>query len=455
MNKIKRMCLLILVVCLGLSAALPVLAEPEQATGLVTGCSTLDAQSSLAGSQKLLDTAKSAVLYELGSDTLIYGWYPDEPVDPSGMNKIMTALLALERGDPDRVVTVSSAALSSIALDAKKIGLQSGEEMTLRDLLYCMMVGSANDAAAVIAEHIGGAQDPFIAMMNIRAKELGCTNTMFMNPSGLSDERQYTTARDLAKITAAALELESFQEYFSAVSYTVPATNKSEERKLLTTNYMMSAESVAGYVDERVTGGKTGAFSSLDRSLICTATKGDVTYLSVVMSAQGEKGADGAAYCSFMETAALLDHGFDHYSLRRILSEGVVLEQFAVQDGENNLAVTPASTVYSMMPNDLGEAQITYRCIKSDRGIVAPVSPGQSVGTVQVWCGSLCVSESDLVAMHAVERPGVYNVSIPTSAAPEEAPAWQSILIVTIVILAVLLVLGMVVFIRRGKGKVR
>ena len=141
-----------------------------------------------------------------------------------------------------------------------------------------MMVGSANDAAAVIAEHIGTSQGAFVGLMNQRAKELGCENTQFMNANGLSHEEQYTTARDLAKITEAALHNEIFVELFSAIKYTVPATNKSEARELVTTNHLMSTETVRNQFDERVTGGKTGALNTTDRSLICTAES--ATWLS-------------------------------------------------------------------------------------------------------------------------------------------------------------------------------
>ena len=187
-------------------------------------CITLDAQSALAGNSQLLPTAQAAVLYAQDSDTLVYSWNPDVKLDPSGMNKIMTALIALETKPLNTPVTVTSTALNSLKIGAMSAGLKAGEILTLRDLLYLMMVGSANDAAAVIAENIAGSQAAFVALMNQRSIELGCTNTNFLNPTGLSAEGQYSTARDLAKITAAALNVDEFVELFSAVEYTIPAT---------------------------------------------------------------------------------------------------------------------------------------------------------------------------------------------------------------------------------------
>ena len=192
-------------------------------------CMTLDAKIALAGNSQLLPTAQAVVLYAPDSDTMLYSWNADQELDPSGMNKIMTALLALESGELEAMVSVTSTALNSVEIGAMSAGLRAGESLTLRDLLYLMMVGSANDAAAVIAEHISGSQAAFVTSMNQRAKELGCTKTYFLNPTGLSAEGQYTTARDLAKITAKALKMEAFVELFSAVEYTVPASDTTRE----------------------------------------------------------------------------------------------------------------------------------------------------------------------------------------------------------------------------------
>lgn len=454
MKKIRLICLLLLIVSLCTSFVIPNYVQAEEISDLFDGCSSLDARSSLAGGQPLTQDVQAAIFYELNSGTMVYSHNPDALLDPSGMNKIMTAMLAIELGDPESTVIVSNTALSSVSADALKIGLVNGEQMQLRDLLYCMMVGSANDAAAVIAEYIAGSQGAFVELMNNKAKELGCTNTLFMNPSGLSNQNQHTTARDLAKITSAALELEEFKTYFAAANYIVPTTNKSPERELNTTNYLMNGDKVKTFVDERVTGGKTGAFSATDRSLICTAESGDARYLSVIMSANGERSETGVSYCNFKETADLLNHVFDHYALRRLLTTEQVLDQFEVIDGENDVAVAPAADLYSVMPNDMNTTDLTYRCIKTDRGIVAPLRQGDVVGSVQVWYGSLCVSQSELIAMHNVERPGTHNIVVETGAAAgTERVLKNTLLIIGIVVLVPGLIIGVVIFIRKRSKK--
>lgn len=437
MKKIRRFFLLLLCVLLLGAQLQPVNASVEES------CVTLDAGRSLAGSTQLLPTAKAAVLYFPETDTMVYSWQPDERLDPSGMNKIMTALLALENGNLDAVVTVTANALNTVEPGAMSAGLKAGEQMTLRDLLYCMMVGSANDAAAVIAEHISGNQGAFVTLMNLRAKELGCQNTCFMNPSGLSQEGQYTTARDLAKITAYALKLDDFVTLFSAAEYTVPATDHSEARIIHTTNYMMSDASVKDQLDKRVTGGKTGALTTRDRSLICTAEKDGLRFLSVVMSAQSKLTSTGLSvskFGNFEETGVLLDHAFSKYGVRQLLTAGLVMDRFRVAGGENDLAVTSASTVSALMPKEMSSEQLEYRCVGLD-GVAVPVERGAVVGSVQLWYDSICVAQGDLIAMHPVQEEGASYLFLEPQADPS-ARVWKEALFVIVWV-----ILGIVVLI--------
>lgn len=406
--KIFRRCVLLIVILIWNSCV--AFAVPATDT-----CMTLDAQSALAGNNQLLPTAQAVVLYAPDSDTMVYSWRPDAPLDPSGMNKIMTALLALENGNLDALVTVTSTALNSVEIGAMAAGLKSGEVLTLRDLLYLMMVGSANDAAAVIAEHVSGSQSAFTAKMNQRAKELGCSNTNFLNPSGLSVEGQYSTARDLAKITAQALKQENFVALFSAVEYTVPASETTVERKVVTTNYMMSDASVRDQLDSRITGGKTGALTTTDRSLISTAEQEGQRYLAVVMSAKGSMTSSGSSvrtFGNFNETKLLLDHAFTQYGKCQLLSENKVMAQFSVAGGENDLAVTSRQAISALMPKDMQADLVTFRCEEPAGGLSAPVAKGDIVGTIQLWYDNICVAQSDLVAMHDVKEIGTSSVTI-------------------------------------------
>ena len=413
-------------------------------------CMTLDAQTALAGNNQLLPSAQAVVLYAPDSDTLVYSWNPDVKIDPSGMNKIMTAMIALETKDMASNVTVTSTALNSVAIGAVSAGLKAGECIVLRDLLYLMMVGSANDAAAVIAEYISGSQAAFVALMNQRSKEIGCSNTNFLNPTGLSAEGQYSTARDLAKITASALKDERFVELFSAVEHTVPATNSAAERKVITTNYMMSDATVKEYVDTRIIGGKTGALSTTDRSLISIAEKDSQQYLAVVMSAKSTMTSDGLSvrnFGNFSETKLLLDHAFSQYSDHQLLSATKVMTQLKVSNGENDLAVSSKQAVSALMPNDLSSELVTYKCIESASGLSAPVAKGDIVGVIEFWYNGICVAQSDLVAMHDVKVKGQSALTIQGLTTKENSSS--SFVIILVVFLSVgILAIGSIIFLR-------
>lgn len=441
MKKIRFFCLI-----LALLLALPLSAG---AVAVSQGADTLNAMVPMEAQRPEGTTAQALILYELESDTMVLGWQPDTPVDPSGMNKIMTALLAIELGNPDSMVTVTRTALNSVAVGAVSAGLKVDEQISLRDLLYCMMVGSANDAAAVIAEHISGSQDGFVALMNQRAGELGCTNTVFLNANGLSCEGQHTTARDLAKITKAALEQEFFVELFSAVSYTVPITNKEPEpRELTTTNSMMNKESRTEY-DERITGGKTGALTTTDRSLISTAERNGMRYLSVVMSAKSSVSGNAVtSFGNFADTRKILDFAFEKYSIRQLLYAGQVMEQFPVGNGRNDVVGCPGQDLVSALPVDMKAEDISFEYVCE--GLMAPIAKNEKIGTIRVWYRNTCVGQCDMLAMYAVQQPGVDDITLMPTAEETAKRTWIMVaLIVGIALLVIVLGFVLVLMIRR------
>lgn len=449
MKNLRRICLLLLVMVMLLSVAGHALAV-DTSTQSVSGSVGLDAQKPLGGSEKLLDTAKAAILYELTSDTMVYAWNPDESIDPSGMNKILTAMLALEKGNPEDLVTVSRTVVQSAALvGSVSAGLKYGEEIKLKDLLFCMMVGSANDAAVVIAEHIAGTEAYFVELMNQRLTELGCENTHFVNASGLPQQGQYTTARDLAKITVAALENELFTQMFNAINYTVPATNKVKERTIKTTNYLTSKETVKTQYDSRVTGGKTGALSTTDRSLICTAEHSGKRYLVVLMSAKGTVTADGLSvktFGSFEETRALLDFGFKEFSFRQVLQSGQVLQQYSVSGGENKVFAGSAVDLFSTLPVSVQPEDVTIRCVLQEGEFSAPLAQGQIIGVAQVWYKEICVGSTELIALHPVRQDDGHIETLVPSAVPAEEQTLRNWLIIgALVLVGLVFVCGIVI----------
>lgn len=391
------LCVIILFqITIGVSAA-------QAGLPVISGCRSVDAASPLGGSEKLLDTSKAVVVYERTTGTLIYGYNLDDQIYPSSMVKLMTALVALERGDLQETVVVTRTALNSVAIGSVSAGLVRGEEISLENLLYLMMVASANDAAAVIAEHIAGSQEAFAELMNERAEELGCEGTHFTNAHGLHDKENYTTARDILKILEFGLQNEDFSRMFQTVNYSVPATNLSEQRDIETTNNMMTKSK---YLDSRVTGGKTGATNQAGRCLAVTAQVGKMEIIAIVMGAKATYSEDGivvTSFGSFEEMKKLLDHVQENYECRQLFYEDQIIAQYPVSGG-SNVAVTPMDSVACVLPKNASQEELTWRYDGAVSGLAAPIAEGTAVTDITVWYQGLCLAQTDLVALHSVGK---------------------------------------------------
>ncbi len=380
-----------------------------QDVSVTQGCHTVDAAFPISGSEKLLDSAKAVLLYERNSDTLVYTYNADKPIDPSSMAKLMTALIAIEQGNLDDTITVSIEALSSVGVGVVTVKprFEEGEKLTLRDLLYCMMAASDNDAPAVIAQHFAGSQEGFAIMMNKRARELGCTSTNFTNAHGLHDDAAYTTARDICRILNYALENETFKEIFRAKSYTVPATNMNERRDIMTSNYMMSKEYTSRWYDERVTGGKTGTDGDGGRCLAITSEENDMELLAIVMGAEPVYNEVDPnileAFGSFEEMKVLLDHAGKNYRCRQVFYKGQTFSQHPVTEGSNNAIATPTEDLAIIMPLKLDENDLQYKIDTNHAALTAPVKAGTPISYVEAWYGNICLARMQLVAMHDVQ----------------------------------------------------
>ncbi len=394
---------IILLICCMLLPLLPLTAygTPAQANS----CSTLQAGKPLVRDEGYKGTAKAVLLYELESKTLVYAHNPDVKINPTGLVKLLTALIVIEEGNLEDVVTVKRSTLNSVGIGSVSAGLKAGEEIALKELLYCVMVSSANDAAAVMAEHVAGSQAAFVEKMNARAATLGCANTHFTNVHGLQDERQYSTARDLAIIVEEALKNPQFTHLFGVMNHTVPATNLSNSRQLTTTNYMMDEE--RKYYDARVTGGKPAAATSSDRSMICTAQSENGQYLCVVISAKAKmSGSSVTRYTNFDEARDLLDMGFEGFAVQQVLGTEQPFGMYPVSGGENHVVVGPDQEVFALLPLEFDASQLHFRDKREEQRLVAPLTAGTTVGTLQIFYEDILIGEANLQARHDVAPLG-------------------------------------------------
>jgi len=399
----------IFICALLLLSILPVSAtEASDDSTVIVSSSTLDSQMPLLGNQQLVSNTQAAILYETTTDTLMYAHNPDAQISPASLVKILTALIAVEKGSLSDVVTVRADVLATLDPDAAVVELMVDEVLTVEDLLYCMMVGSGNDAAVVLADHVLGNQAAFVAEMNRYAQELGCTGTNFTNVHGLSDKDQYTTARDVARILAKAIQNETFCKVYGARYYSVPATNKSDARHLSTQNYLMNNDDVIIYFDTRVTGSRTGLNSDRSRSIASAAKEGDMSLICVVIGAKSQYEKDGyteKVFGGYDETKQLLDLGFQGYKPAQILHTNQILLQRPVTNGNSQLSIGTHSSAFSVIPEGTDANGLTYRYL-DEINLTAPIKKGQKVSTLQVWCGNACIAQTDLFAMNSVEVIG-------------------------------------------------
>jgi D-alanyl-D-alanine carboxypeptidase len=248
-----------------------------------------------SGAAVLMDAATGQVLYNKDMNRRVY---------PASTTKILTALLVLEHSKPYEIMTVSETALEGISWDSAHIALTPGEQLTVEEGLYALMLPSANDAANVLAEHVAGSTAAFAEMMNERARQIGALDSHFTNPHGLHDADHYTTAYDLALITRYAMKNADFMVYFGTPRYTMKATNKNTERYFTNLQYMLIKET--GFYTPEVIGGKVGFTGQAKNTMSTIARRGDRTLIATVMSCEtrDEK---------FTDTELLLDFGFEEF----------------------------------------------------------------------------------------------------------------------------------------------
>lgn len=437
---------------------------PEVAFGEASaayGCRTLEAQRALGGSAKLLKTSQSVFVYETGSDTVLYSYNADERLAPGGLVQIVNALVVLENSSLDEMVTVSTYYINQLPLGVRHVNLRNDEQISVRDLLYCMMLRSANDAAVVLAQQVAGSPEAFIDMMNQRVQEIGCTDTVLTTVSGLDDAGQYTTARDMARIISAAMEVPEFREIFGTGYYMVEATNKSEARELKSLNFLLKDAEVSKFYDERITGGKASYISSTVGAAIgFTAETEELDLVCVLMGATRKYNADGtiSRYGNFEEAGDLIDRCFDQFRVSRMLFKGQSMIQLEVDGGANDVVAVNGSSIDIVLPKGTGLEDLTLQYNVIGGKLTAPVEKGQEVATLQMWYGGSCVGETTLYAMSDVATADDPGYVIQDGASRSDADMTQILMFLGIVLLVIFVPVSvylMVNSIRKAAAKKR
>lgn len=369
----------------------------------------------LPGSALALDDpgadATAALLVDADYNVVLYEFNAHEKRYPASITKVMTALLTLEAVDRGELslsdmITAPEGIHNGLAADGSTQNIKSGEVMSLKDLLYCVLLPSANEACNVLAYAVAGGVDEFVALMNQRAAELGMTGTHFANTHGLHDDNHYTTAWDIWLMAHEAMKNETFREIVSTKEYYVPATNISDQRHFYNTNALLTALKYSGYVYQPAIGIKTGSTGEAGLCLVSAAEQDGRTLYCVVLGAELAHQPDNSyKRMNFVESSRLLKWGFDNFSYRTILESSDPVAQIEVTLSDtDHVLVRPEGTLSALLPNDLDLSEFTQTVTLDAESVEAPVTEGQVLGKITLSYDGEEYGTLDLVALNDVAR---------------------------------------------------
>ena len=369
--------------------------------------------ASAAGQEDLDLFCTHAALLDANHNELLYDMKANERAYPASTTKIMTALLVMEAIEtgvliPGTVVTISETAIQGIPSAYVISSFKAGEQISIENLLYCMMLPSSCDAANALAEAVDGTIEDFVAHMNRRAGELGCQGTHFTNTYGLHSEDHYSTAYDLAIMMQAALEYDLFRTIIKTAAYTVPPTNLSKERYFFNTNGLISNNWYLGYVYDKCIGGKTGNTDAAGRCLVAAAEDGDELLISVILGSGPMEvpGQSDLKQGQLIESKRLLEYGFSNFHRVTITKEGEPVDKVKVTMSRqaDEVNVKPQGSITRTLPKSMDLDDIESRITLFSDTVEAPVEAGQVMGTMTLYYGDEVYGTLDLVAVTSVER---------------------------------------------------
>ncbi len=331
--------------------------------------------------QALSLSAQSAVLIDARDGKILYEKDADTPRPMASTTKIMTALVALENGDVNEMIDIPDEA---VGVEGSSIYLQKGERMTLLELLYALLLQSANDAAVAIAVGVGGSVPDFARMMNEKAIELGLTSTHFENPNGLDADGHVTTARELAILTAEALKNPTFAEIVSTYKRKISGPDGGVR---LVVNHNKLLNMYDGCV-----GVKTGFTKKSGRCLVSAACRESLTLVAVTLSAPDD----------WRDHTALLNYGYENYYCEILCDEGGFIETLPVVGGvQDSLLCVNCDYVAATLPRDHGEISAD---VQLPQMVYAPVKAGDIVGHVTYRCDGRVIGETHIKAAYDIEQ---------------------------------------------------
>ena len=352
--------------------------------------------------------AAAAVVLEAQTGRVLYAVNETQTLPMASTTKIMTALVALENADLSDIVTTGD---NAYGVPGTSIYLQKGEQLTLEQMLYGLMLASGNDAAVAIAEHVGGSVSGFCDMMNARARQIGCENTHFVTPHGLPAQQHYTTAYDLALIAREAMKNDTFTNIIDTVQYRMPKTNMHEERIIFTTNQLIfSSFNPWSYPYNK--GIKTGHTSQAGNCFVGYAEYGDAKLYSVVLGSAASSKEYPTIAASFTDTKSLYQWGFTHFKTKTVAKKGDTLAHVKVDlsTQTDQLVLTAKTDLVALLPADV-ETDSLEATPNLPEAVDAPIKAGDVVGSMTYSYNGTSYGTVELVALSDVEMSRVLYYS--------------------------------------------
>ncbi len=353
--------------------------------------------------------SKYAAVYNIENGKFIFEKGADKQISVAGSAKIMTALIALDYyKDLDKKITVTYEALEGLE-GATVLGLLRGEVVTARDLIYTMLVGGCNDSANIIAYDIAGNIAGFSKMMNEKAESIGLTDTVYKNPTGLENVASYTNVKDVALLCAYARSNNRLREIVNMTKYTVPATEKHEERTVYTKNFFLSKQTQLIYYWQNAEGISSSFTDKDGYMLISSLSEYSLTYICVVSGSN--RAQDGTIY-AYGDVRSLLEWAVEEYTTMKILDETKIFGEVkvALSKDTEHISIVPEKNIYAFLPHDTVVAEeISYRFEITESELEAPVEKGESVGTIKIYKGEELLAECALVTKTSASRSGALS----------------------------------------------
>lgn len=353
---------------------------------------------------------EAAILLEEKSGIIVYEKNSNEKLYPASTTKILTAILVLENCKLSDSITVTENSINDIPSGYVIGDLRVGEKFTIEDMLYTLMLKSANDVAVLLAEHVSGSVENFSDLMNRKAIEIGCKNTHFVNPNGIHNDDHYTTAYDLALIAKYCMQNETFKKIVSTPEYTLPKTNlyAYENRTFDNTNNLILTKS--SYYYENATGIKTGYTKEAGSCLISSATKDDINYIGVVLNSNSNKYGKNTR---FTDSKKLFEYGFENFVYNEFKKQNEVIKKIEIENATKetkdlNLKIEKALISFNNINFDFENLEPK---IELKENIVAPIVKDEILGTVTYVVDDIEYT-SNLLAMNNVEKQFNYWIFI-------------------------------------------